>query len=358
MQLQLVDVRHRYGEREVLRGVSLALQPGEIGCLLGPSGCGKTTALRCVAGFETVDGGEIVVDAHTLSRPGHTVAPERRRIGMVFQDPTLLPHLDALGNVAFGLHALPSREREGRAREVLATVGLADAATQYPHEMSGGQQQRVALARALAPRPRLLLLDEPFSNLDATLRDRLGREVRDILKREGVTALLVTHDQYEAFALADEIGVMRDGVVAQWGTAHEIYHQPVDRHVADFVGRGVVLPARVTGPDRIEVAGMAAGGAVPQSFAPGAEADLLLRPDDIVESPNGVVARVVDRSFLGPTIVYGLELAGGERVLASLPAHREHGLGATLRIAIRPAHLVLFPPAQDPVSRRDDASGR
>ena len=343
MTVQLVDLCHRYGAHDVLAGVDLTLETGEIGCLLGPSGCGKTTALRCIAGFEDVTRGEILVGGEVLSRAGYTHPPAQRNIGMVFQDAALLPHLSAIGNVAFGLHALPGPQRTARARSLLETVGLEQEADRYPHELSGGQQQRVALARALGPSPRLVLLDEPFANLDAGLRDRLGADVRRILKEQQVTALLVTHDQLEAFTLADSIGVMRAGRIAQWGSPYEIYHRPADRHVADFVGRGVLLPVRVLDHERVSVAGQELRVSVPTEIPPGGEAELLLRPDDVVEHDAGMPATVVQRSFLGPTIIYAVRLDCGPTLLAALPAHRAHEEGAQLRVAIRPEHVVLFP---------------
>ena len=221
--------------------MSFALDPGRIGCLLGPSGCGKTTVLRCIAGFEPVQGGEIALSERVVSRPGLQVPPERRGIGMVFQDYALFPHLSVAKNVAFGLSRLGSAEMARRTSAMLELVGLAAAADVYPHELSGGQQQRVALARALAPAPDLLLLDEPFSNLDIDLRERISVEVREILKAAGTTAILVTHDQHEAFALADEIGIMKDGTIEQWDSAYNLYHRPRTRFVADFVGQGVFL---------------------------------------------------------------------------------------------------------------------
>ncbi|MDH3647455.1 MAG: ABC transporter ATP-binding protein [Gammaproteobacteria bacterium] len=342
MQLQLDNLFHSYGSQAVLRGLNLQLESGEIGCLLGPSGCGKTTALRCVAGFESLDSGEIKVGGVSLSRKGFTEPPERRQIGMVFQEAALLPHLTASDNVAFGLQGLPVAERRARAEENLAMVGLAGVGEHYPHELSGGQQQRVALARALAPHPRLILLDEPFANLDVSLRQRLGREVRDILKSAGVTTLLVTHDQYEAFMLADTIGVMRNGVIAQWGTPHEIYHHPVNRDVAAFVGRGVFLEGVVRSADTVEVAGVVVHGEVAAQHHAGDTVDILLRPDDVIEDAEGQVATVKRRAFRGATIVYTLSLHNGEAVYASLSAETDYPEGASLRVRIAPAHLVLF----------------
>ena len=237
------DIALRYGKRTILEHLSFALPQGGIACLLGPSGCGKTTALRAIAGFEPISDGAIRLAGQVLSAPGQITPPEKRRIGMVFQDYALFPHLTVAQNVGFGLRGRAGADQ--RVAEMLDTVGLAHAAQRFPHELSGGQQQRVALARALAPQPSILLLDEPFSNLDVALRERLAGEVRDILKATNTTAVLVTHDQHEAFAMADVIGVMADGHLQQWDTAYGLYHQPANRRVANFVGQGAFVPAVV-----------------------------------------------------------------------------------------------------------------
>ncbi|MDO9601202.1 MAG: ABC transporter ATP-binding protein, partial [Rhodocyclaceae bacterium] len=209
--LSLDNISHAYGNQAVVRDLSLTLVDGAIGCLLGASGCGKTTVLRLIAGFETPSQGSIRLRGTTVGAPDCHVPPEKRNIGMVFQDYALFPHLSVGRNVAFGIHQLPRPEQAARVAEVLQLVGLEGSENRFPHELSGGQQQRVALARALAPRPQLMLLDEPFSNLDVDLRERLAHEVRGILKAAGATALFVTHDQYEAFAIGDVIGVMHEG---------------------------------------------------------------------------------------------------------------------------------------------------
>ncbi|MEN2470207.1 ABC transporter ATP-binding protein [Burkholderia sp. GS2Y] len=232
------------GRRTVVDGLSLALPRGDIGCLLGASGCGKTTVLRAIAGFEPVRMGRIVLDGAPVAAPSLDVPPERRRIGMMFQDYALFPHLSAADNVAFGLRRMPKTERRMRVADMLELVGLADSGGAYPHELSGGQQQRVALARALAPSPELLLLDEPFSNLDVDTRERLAFELRDILKRTGHTAILVTHNQAEAFAIADRVGVMKDGQLAQWDTPYALHHHPASPFVADFVRRDALADER------------------------------------------------------------------------------------------------------------------
>lgn len=225
------------GLRTVVKDLSLALTQGEIGCLLGASGCGKTTVLRAIAGFEPVRAGSIRLGERVLSSPDKWVEPEHRQVGMMFQDYALFPHLSVEKNICFGLRRYRRQQQRERVQSMLELVGLADKAKHYPHELSGGQQQRVALARALAPEPSLLLLDEPFSNLDIDTRERLAFEVREILKKTGVTALLVTHNQAEAFAIADQIGIMHDGGIVQWDTPYGLHHQPKNDFVADFIRR-------------------------------------------------------------------------------------------------------------------------
>ncbi|AFL73352.1 ABC-type spermidine/putrescine transport system, ATPase component [Thiocystis violascens DSM 198] len=221
--LELHHVSVAYDGPPVVRDISLTLEPGAIGCLIGPSGCGKSTLLRAIAGFEPLRRGEIRLAEQRVAAVGHSLPPESRRVGMVFQDFALFPHLSVVGNLAFGIRRLPRRARRARVESLLELVGLADAAALYPHQLSGGMQQRVALARALAPGPAVLLLDEPFSSMDATLREQLAREVREVLRREGVTAILVTHDQIETFAMADRIGVLADGGLRQWDSALGLY---------------------------------------------------------------------------------------------------------------------------------------
>lgn len=287
--LEVRDLHLAYGDNEVVHGLAFSLPRGAIGCLLGPSGCGKTTVLRCIAGFEPPQRGEIVLGGERVSAPGLIVPPERRRVGMVFQDFALFPHLSVAQNIAFGLRGWPSAARNARLRELAELVRLEASVEQFPHELSGGQQQRVALARALAPRPDLLLLDEPFSNLDVELREQLSVEVRDVIKASGATAVLVTHDQQEAFSMADEIGIMNEGRIAQWDSPYALYHEPVNRFVADFVGQGVFLPARVLNAHRVEIELGVLEGDVPLACRQGCDAcgrgcmaDVLLRPDDIV----------------------------------------------------------------------------
>ena len=220
------------------------MQRGHIGCLLGASGCGKTTILRAIAGFEPLREGSILLSDKVLSTPQLSVEPQDRHVGMMFQDYALFPHLNVAQNVAFGLRRMEAGQRQARVNELLELVDLKEAQHRFPHELSGGQQQRVALARALAPEPELLLLDEPFSNLDVDTRERLAFELRDILKKTGHTALLVTHNQAEAFAIADRIGIMDHGHIIQWDTPYALHHAPASDFVADFIKREALMARR------------------------------------------------------------------------------------------------------------------
>jgi iron(III) transport system ATP-binding protein len=339
--LEVQNLTHAYGEHQVVRGISFTLARGAIGCLLGPSGCGKTTVLRCIAGFETPQSGVIRLGGRELSGSGAPVPPERRGIGMVFQDYALFPHLSVAENIAFGLHGSPREARVKRTRELTEMVGLTAELNKYPHEISGGQQQRVALARALARRPDLLLLDEPFSNLDTDLRERLSLEVRDIIKASGATAVLVTHDQHEAFAMADEVGVLHEGLLQQWDSAYNLYHRPANRFVADFVGQGVFLPAKVLDRHRLEIElGVLNNGVAPHQAG---ELEVLLRPDDVVHDDAAPTqAEVVHKAFRGAEILYTLRLQSGRKVLALVPSHHNHALGERIGIRLDVDHVVAF----------------
>ena len=341
--LHVSELEYAYGSHRVVHGVSFRLTPGRIGCLLGPSGCGKTTVLRCIAGFEPAQGGEIRIAEQVVSRPGLQLPPEQRGIGMVFQDYALFPHLSVADNIAFGLGRLPASEARARVGAMLALVGLADAANAFPHALSGGQQQRVALARALAPAPGLLLLDEPFSNLDVDMRERLSMEVRAILNTAGTTAILVTHDQHEAFAVADEVGVMRNGTIEQWDTPYNLYHRPRTRFVADFIGEGVFLRGVSTGGGRIrtELGDLDGGG--PAVVPADTQYDVLLRPDDIVHDDTSPLRAVVHvKAFRGAEFMYSLSLDSGTRVISLVPSHHNHAIGERIGIRLAVDHVIAF----------------
>jgi iron(III) transport system ATP-binding protein len=352
LELQQLSVQYPGRPRPAVEQVSFGLKAGQIGVLIGPSGCGKTTLLRAVAGLEAISSGRIALAGQTVSAPGQSLAPEARRVGMVFQDYALFPHLDVGQNVGFGIDDQPKAQRQARVGEVLALVGLSDVRRRYPHELSGGQQQRVALARALAPKPQLLLLDEPFSNLDVDLRERLAHEVRGILKAAGATALFVTHDQLEAFAIGDVIGVMHEGALHQWADAYTLYHRPATRFVADFIGHGVFTKASVEMHEE--------NGAVHKHVVtplgelhdislaelatlPVGQCDVLLRADDIVhDDASSVQAQIVRKAFRGNEFLYTLRLKTGETVMAHVPSHHDHTLGEWLGIRPEVDHVVTF----------------
>ena len=361
MFLELSQLAIQYPGRNTpaVQGVTLGLRAGDIGVLIGPSGCGKTTLLRAVAGLEPVSGGKILLSQRVVSEPGHTVPAERRRIGMVFQDYALFPHMDVGRNVGFGIEHLPKAERAQRVAEVLTLVGLEGAEKRFPHELSGGQQQRVALARALAPKPDLLLLDEPFSNLDIDLRERLAQEVCNILKAAKATALLVTHDQLEAFAIGDVIGVMNEGQLHQWDDAYSLYHRPATRFVADFIGHGVFTPATLREVNGQVVVDTPVGELTDVAECPlpcafeGGQCDVLLRADDIVHDDDAPVkAEIIRKAFRGSEFLYTLRLASGDLLMAHVPSHHDHKLGEWIGIRAEVDHVVTFNRAC-PVQHRD-----
>ena len=350
-ELVLNSVSQSYGARQIIVDLSFALPEGAIGCLIGPSGCGKTTALRCISGFEPIQRGEIRVGGEVVSSSSHMLPAEKRNIGMVFQDYALFPHLTVAANIGFGLREHNASQRKTRVDELLALVGLEAQAASYPHQLSGGQQQRVALARALAPKPRLLLMDEPFSNLDVELRERLSLEVRDILKHEATTALIVTHDQNEAFALADWLGVMQDGRIQQWDTPYKLYHEPVNRFVADFVGQGALLVGEVINDHQVKIELGVLNGHIPvecdtngcNECVRNCKVDVLIRPDDIVHDDDSLLlAEVENKAFRGAEFLYTLKLPSGQRALSLVPSHHDHAIGERIGIKLAVDHVVAF----------------
>lgn len=337
--LRVERVSHAFGPQRVLDAVDLTLSPGEIAALLGPSGCGKTTLLRLVAGFEFVQQGVIRLNGKLVSDATHRLPPERRGLGMVFQDFALFPHLTVAGNIAFGLDAMARADRGARVDALLDLVGLPGIGRRYPHELSGGQQQRVALARALAPRPPLVLLDEPFSSLDVGLREQLAAEVRDVLRHEGAGAILVTHDQHEAFAFADRVGVMDAGRLAQWDTPHALFHDPATRFVAGFVGEGTFLRG-VAGPQGVRTA---LGVALCHPSPIEGNVDVLVRPTDLVVDASAPCrGRLTARRFRGAAQLCTVELAGGEQVLVHISADDTTAIGQELGVRLGTTRLSAF----------------
>jgi len=339
-----------FGDRAVLSGVDLDVADTSITAILGPSGCGKTTLLRVIAGFLEPDAGAVVLGERTVVGDGRSVPPQQRRVGYVPQEGALFPHLTIADNIAFGLPRV--RRRSDRLAQMLDLVELpASLASRYPHQLSGGQQQRVALARALAPEPSVVLLDEPFTSLDAALRAETGREVARALRAAGATAILVTHDQGEALSLADQVAVMRDGRLAQVGPPTELYHFPADPGVAAFVGGAVLMPAVVAGG----TARCALGDIPIAAGEPQGNASLLIRPEQLrlgAASSSGVPARVAEVSFYGHDAAVQLDLAGsGERVVARVFGRAVPAAGSAVTVVVD-GPVTVFAPGASPGARR------
>ncbi len=347
--LKVENLSCDYGEHAVLKGVDLTLRGGQLSALLGPSGCGKSTLLNVVAGFHEVKGGEVWLGQDIASSPERMLPPESRNIGMIFQDYALFPHLSVLKNVTFGIRERSRGEANREAIEWLELVRMEGFGDRYPHELSGGQQQRVALARALAARPSLLLMDEPFSNLDSDLRRQLVREIRDLLKERGVAAILVTHDQEEAFLFGEEVGLMNQGVLQQWGTPERIYTAPVNRWVANFVGGGSWIPGRVLDNGRVETS----VGVFPYSssgtIAPGGRrVEVLFRPHEIrleqAESSEDGSCRVVQSEFSGQEMHYLVESPGSDQIRVSMEGLSRFHVGDAVRLLFQEESPIVFQP--------------
>jgi iron(III) transport system ATP-binding protein len=345
MGLHLHDIHHAFGPKQVLRGVSLDVAPGEILCLLGPSGDGKTTLLRLVAGLEPLQHGRIALDGVTLAEPGRDMLPEARRVGFVFQDYALFPHLTVAENVGFGLQRLPRAERDARVGEALERVRLGERGEAWPHQLSGGQQQRVALARALAPRPAALLLDEAFASLDARLREQVRDDTLHVLQEAGIPALIVTHDSEEAMFMADRIALMREGRVEQLGTPEALYLHPQTPFVARFLGEVNDIPAIVTN-------GWAESplGRLPAAL-PDGPAQLLLRPEGLrvlpAGQPGAAPAEVEACRLLGATTMAHLALPDGDGQVLHVHARLPPGVvlrrGEAVSLLADPERAFAFP---------------
>jgi iron(III) transport system ATP-binding protein len=341
--LEVHNMSCGYGDESVVKDVSFALSHGDIGCLLGPSGCGKSTILRALAGFLPLKSGEICLQGSSISLPGKTLAPEKRRIGMVFQDYALFPHLTIAENVGFGLRSESREEKKQKVGELLQVVHLQDLADNYPHELSGGQQQRVALARALAPEPTLILLDEPFSNLDADLRRRLSLDVREILKTLGISAILVTHDQQEAFAMCDQVAVLQKGRIQQWDVPFNLYHEPTNRFVASFVGQGSFVLGSTLGPDAIQSELGVIHGNRAYKWDAGTPVDVLIRPDDIIyDEHSSLRPEVIEKTFAGTSTLYRFRCSESTEFEALFRSHLDFNVGDLVPVRVDADHLIAF----------------
>ena len=342
-RLEVKQLDFAYGRNQILFEFDFSLEESQIGCLLGPSGCGKTTVLRAIAGFENPTKGEIVLNGNKLNGSKIFVEPEKRQIGMVFQDIALFPHLSVESNIQFGIRTLTQTQRDKRSNELLDLVGMSQFKKTYPHELSGGQQQRIALARAIAPKPSLLLMDEPLSSLDEELREQLAREIRLILQQEKISAILVTHDQNEAFAVGDYICVMHHGRVQQNDSAYNLYHRPLNRFVAEFIGEGALLPGVVADEDTITTDLGEIKGNLPEFCKHQDNVDVLIRPENVIltgDKENKVV--IMERYFRGSGYLYSLKTSGGVELLCLLPGSEALQIDQPISFRLQIDRPVVF----------------
>ena len=342
-RLEVKQLDFAYGRNQILFEFDFSLEESQIGCLLGPSGCGKTTVLRAIAGFENPTKGEIVLNGNKLNGSKIFVEPEKRQIGMVFQDIALFPHLSVDENIQFGIRSLPHAQRNRRSNELLDLVGMSQFKKTYPHELSGGQQQRIALARAIAPKPSLLLMDEPLSSLDEELREQLAREIRLILQQEKISAILVTHDQNEAFAVGDHICVMHQGRVQQNDSAYNLYHRPLNRFVAEFIGEGALLPGVVADEDTITTDLGEIKGNLPESCKHQDNVDVLIRPENVILADDKENKAVIkERYFRGSGYLYSLKTSGGVELLCLLPGSEALQVDQSISVRLQIEKPVVF----------------
>ena len=341
--LKLEQINIYYASHHVIKNIDLELSEGEIACLLGASGCGKTSLLRSIAGFEKISQGNIQIRGNIVSDMNTYIPPEQRHIGMVFQDFALFPHLNIYHNIAFGLQKFNKKSKNQRVEELLEMMGLAGIGEKFPHQLSGGQQQRVALARALAPKPDLLLMDEPFSSLDVELREQLASDVRKIIKYEGITSILVTHDQNEAFAMADKVGLLHEGKIIQWDSPYNLYHRPATQYVANFIGQGVIIPGQIIDDNTIHTDLGTIHGKVPCGCQCSCNVDVLIRPDDLIHDDNSThQLEIIDKVFRGAEFLYTLKVNNDLNVLCIAPSHHDHALNSNLGISLDMSHIVIF----------------
>ena len=342
-RLEVKQLDFAYGRNQILFEFDFSLEESQIGCLLGPSGCGKTTVLRVIAGFENPTKGEVVINGKKLNDSKIFLEPEKRQIGMVFQDIALFPHLSVESNIQFGIRTLTQTQRDKRSNELLDLVGMSQFKKTYPHELSGGQQQRIALARAIAPKPSLLLMDEPLSSLDEELREQLAREIRLILQQEKISAILVTHDQNEAFAVGDHICVMHQGRVQQNDSAYNLYHRPLNRFVAEFIGEGALLPGVVADEDTITTDLGEIKGNLPESCKHQDNVDVLIRPENVIlghDKENRDV--ITERYFRGSGYLYSLKTSGGVELLSLIPGSEALQIDQSISVRLQIERPVVF----------------
>ncbi len=331
-------------KNKVLSNINFHIDDLEIGCILGPSGCGKTSLLRAIAGFESISSGSILKDGVCITNSVENTSVANRNMGMVFQDYALFPNMDVKSNIAFGLKNATELEKDNRVNYLLDLVNLLDCKHKYPHELSGGEQQRVALVRALAPSPDIILMDEPFSNIDQDIKEELLSDVRTLLKELAITSIIVTHDQNEAFNLADKVVIMNDGTIQQVGIPYDIYHKPVNKFVANFIGLGTFLPLKKNNKGDFEIPlGPLDNDRIKNELFKTNNLEMLIRPDDIIHNDSSMKkARILEKQFRGAEFLYKLLYNNEHQILCYAPSHHDHEIGESIGIELDIEHYVIF----------------
>ena len=331
-------------KNKVLSNINFHIDDSEIGCILGPSGCGKTSLLRAIAGFESISSGSILKDGVCITNSVENTPVANRNMGMVFQDYALFPNMDVKSNIAFGLKNSTELEKDNRVNYLLDLVNLVDCKNKYPHELSGGEQQRIALVRALAPSPDIILMDEPFSNIDQDIKEELVSDVRLLLKELSITSIIVTHDQNEAFNLADKVAIMNNGTIQQVGIPYDIYHKPVNKFVANFIGLGTFLPLKKNNKGDFEIPlGPLDNNRIKNELTKFDNLEMLIRPDDIIHNDLSIKkAKILEKQFRGAEFLYKLLYNNEHQILCYAPSHHNHEIGELIGIELDIQHYVIF----------------
>ena len=331
-------------KNKVLSNINFHINDSEIGCILGPSGCGKTSLLRAIAGFESISSGTILKDGVCITNSVENTPVANRNMGMVFQDYALFPNMDVKSNIAFGLKNSTELEKDNRVNYLLDLVNLVDCKNKYPHELSGGEQQRIALVRALAPSPDIILMDEPFSNIDQDIKEELVSDVRSLLKELAITSIIVTHDQNEAFNLADKVAIMNNGTIQQVGIPYDIYHKPVNKFVANFIGLGTFLPLKKNNKGDFEIPlGPLDNNRIKNELTKFDNLEMLIRPDDIIHNDLSIKkAKILEKQFRGAEFLYKLLYNNEHQILCYAPSHHNHEIGELIGIELDIQHYVIF----------------
>ena len=331
-------------KNKVLSNINFHINDSEIGCILGPSGCGKTSLLRAIAGFESISSGTILKDGVCITNSVENTPVANRNMGMVFQDYALFPNMDVKSNIVFGLKNSTELEKDNRVNYLLDLVNLFDCKNKYPHELSGGEQQRIALVRALAPSPDIILMDEPFSNIDQDIKEELVSDVRSLLKELAITSIIVTHDQNEAFNLADKVAIMNNGTIQQVGIPYDIYHKPVNKFVANFIGLGTFLPLKKNNKGDFEIPlGPLDNNRIKNELTKFDNLEMLIRPDDIIHNDLSIKkAKILEKQFRGAEFLYKLLYNNEHQILCYAPSHHNHEIGELIGIELDIQHYVIF----------------